>query len=67
MAKASGAKLGKVVSLVEGSGGYYGGPLPVYKAVAVADSMSGMGGGGSVAEPGSSYLTKSVTVVFELK
>ncbi len=59
MAKSSGAVLGEVVSIVEG----YSSPVyPIY-------AMGGRGGGGGGAEvqPGSSTVTKSVTVTFALK
>lgn len=57
IAKASGRKLGKVVSVTEGSGGtsYY----PLMTKVGV--------GGGAALEPGSGTVSKSMMVVFELK
>jgi uncharacterized protein len=60
IAKASGASLGKVVSVSEGyqSGGVY----PMY----ARDGIGG-GGGGIAVEPGSSMVSKSVTVVWEIK
>lgn len=59
LAISSGKKLGEIVSIVEGSAsdGY-----PLVK------SMDGMGGGGGFSvEPGSSTVTKTVTVTFRLK
>jgi uncharacterized protein YggE len=59
IATASGRKLGKVISVNEGSGG--ANIYPVY-------AMKGAeGGGGAPVEPGSGTVSKSVTVVFELK
>lgn len=58
LAKASGRKLGKVMSVTEG-GGVMG--LPLFSA------RDGMGGGGMPTEPGSTTVTKSVTVTWELK
>lgn len=61
IAKASGATLGRIVSVSEGSSGYS--TYPVMYAM-----RDGMGGGGpSPVEPGSSYLSKTVTVVFSLR
>lgn len=57
IAKSSGRSLGKVMSVSEG--GSAGSPLYFAK--------DGMGGGGSPIEPGSSTISKSVVVVFELK
>lgn len=59
IARASGATLGKVVSVSEGyqSSGIY----PMY-------AKDGMGGGGGVSvEPGSSTVSKSVTVIWSLE
>jgi len=58
IAKVSGRKLGKVISVSDGgtSGNY-----PIY-----AMKDSGMGGG-SVTEPGSTMVYKNLTVIFELK
>ena len=61
IAESSGRSIGKVVSVTEGnnSGGYY--PM-------MDRAMSeGMGGAGGYVEPGSSNVTQTVTVVFELK
>jgi len=58
VAKSSGRKLGKVLSVTEG------GTSNAYPVMyAAKDSM----GGGASVEPGSSTVSKSVTVVFELK
>ncbi len=59
MAVASGTSLDKVISVSEGSSG--GGVYPLYAA------MDGRGGGGSSVEPGSTSISKSVTVVWSLK
>lgn len=57
-AKAAGKKLGKVLSVVESSaGGMY--PVPMY--------AEGMGGGGAGLQPGTSTVSQSVVVTFELK
>jgi uncharacterized protein len=60
IAKASGRKLGKVVSVVEGSGGvnYY--PVAMKAAGGALDSSR------ASFEPGTGTISKSVTVVFEL-
>lgn len=58
MAKASGRKLGKVMSVSEG------GSVANYPVYAMKE---GMGGGGAPIEPGSATVTKTVSVVFELK
>ncbi len=59
IASASGRKLGKVISVTEGAG--LSNIYPVY-------AMKGAeGGGGAPIEPGSGTVSKSVTVVFELK
>lgn len=58
VARASGRKLGKVITVSE-SGGVY----PLYRA-AVAESKSGTS---APLEPGSTQLSQSVSVVFELK
>jgi len=60
IAKASGRKLGKVVTVNDN--GVSGSVYPVYALKSSADS--GMGGG-AVAEPGSATINKSMTVVFE--
>src|SRR3990167_5592344 len=59
IAQSSGRRLGKVVSVNESSmGGSY--------APVMYDRAMGAGGGGYV-EPGTSNVTQTVTVVFELK
>lgn len=58
LAAASGAKLGKVVQVIEGGSGGQVSPLMF---------RDGMGGGGSPVEPGTTTVYKSVTVSFELK
>ena len=57
IAKSSGRKLGKVLNVVEGSSGSI---YPIYKTMS-----EGMGG--AVAEPGTSTISKTLTVTFELK
>lgn len=57
--KASGRTLGKVISIDEGVGG--ANIYPMYT------SKGAEGGGGAPVEPGSGTVSKSVTVVFELK
>lgn len=60
MAKASGTTLDKIISVSEGSGG--GASYPLYA------TMDGRGGGGGAAvEPGSTTISKTVTVVWSLK
>ena len=59
LAKAAERKLGKVVTISEGSGGVN---YPIMSAK--ADSFAGAG---AVVEPGSTSISKSLTVVFELK
>ncbi len=59
MANASGTTLDKVISVSEGSSG--GVVYPLYAA------MDGRGGGGSSVEPGSTSISKTVTVVWSLK
>jgi len=58
MAHASGRSLGKVLAVTEG-----GASSPVYRL----GFAEGLGGGGVPVEPGSSTISKSVTVVFELR
>src|SRR3989344_3187142 len=58
VAKASGKKLGNVLSITEGVSS--NGPIPSCR-------MEGAGGGGAGLEPGSGTVSKSVTVVFELR
>ena len=60
MAKGMGGRVGKVIKLEE-TGSSYG----VYGEMMVKDV--GMGGGGAPIEPGSSEVSKSVIVTFELK
>lgn len=60
MAKASGTSLNRVVSVTEG-----GSSNVIYPMYAKADGMGG--GGGSSVEPGSSSISKTVTVVWSLK
>ncbi len=59
MAQASQAKLGKIVSVTEG----------YQSSSAYPIRLDGMGGGGGAppVEPGTSTVSKSVTVIFELK
>ena len=59
IARAGGGKLGKVVSVSEGSNASV---YPLYRL-----SAEGMGGGGVPLEAGSGTVTKSLTVVYELK
>lgn len=59
VAKASGRSLGKVLSVNEGSG--TSNIFPLYAA------KDGMGGGGAPVEPGSGTVSKSVTVVYEMR
>lgn len=60
LAISSGKRLGEIVSIVEG-GSYDGYPM-------VKDAIGmGGGGGGFAVEPGSSTVSKSVTVTFKLK
>jgi uncharacterized protein YggE len=59
IAKASGTSLDKIISVSEGSGG--GVSYPLY-------ALDGRGGGGGAAvEPGSTSISKTVTVVWSLK
>ena len=51
--------LDKIISVTEGSGG--GAVYPLYA------KMDGMGGGGSSVEPGSTSISKTVTVIWSLK
>lgn len=60
IAKASGRKLGKVMTVNENGGGQ------VYPIMWAAKDSSGLGGGAPV-EPGSTTVMKSITVVFELR
>ncbi|MFC1700438.1 SIMPL domain-containing protein [Patescibacteria group bacterium] len=58
LATASGKRIGKIVNIVEGGGGGY--PIGLVRE-------GGMGGAGLPIEPGSSSITKTVTVTFRLK
>lgn len=58
IASSSGRSLGKIISVTEG------GANNVYPMM---DKAMGMGGGGGYIEPGTSQVSQSVTVVFELK
>jgi len=57
IASSSGRKLGKVINVVEGGSNNYS---PVYKALS-----SGMGG--AELSPGTSTISKTLTVTFEFK
>jgi len=59
IAKSAGRRLGKVVNVIEGSSGN---SYPMYASIK-ADGL----GGGAVAEPGTSTISKTLTVSFELK
>lgn len=59
IAKAAGRRLGKVLNVNEG---YGGSSYPMYSSV----KADGLGGGAS-AEPGTSTISKTLTVTFELK
>ena len=61
MAKSMGAKLGKVIKVEEGGAG-----SPILYGLAKEDSRM-MGGGGAPIEPGSTEISKTVTVTFELR
>lgn len=63
LADQAGLKLGRIVSISEGSSSY---PMPMPYAM---DSKLGMGGGGSAPniETGSQDITASITVTFEVK
>ncbi len=60
MAKASGTSLEEIISVSEGTGGN-----SVYPLYAKMDGMGG--GGGAAVEPGSTSVSKTVTVVWSLK
>ena len=60
MAKASGARLDRVISVNEGGSSNVIYPMLSAKA-------DGMGGGGAAVEPGSSSISKTVTVVWSIK
>ncbi len=57
-AKAVGRRVGKIYSITEGT--LSGGAFPMYR-------LQAGGGGGAGLEPGSATISKSVTVVFELR
>jgi hypothetical protein len=59
MAKASGRKLGKVLNVTEGASS--SGVYPMY------DRAMGAGGVAAPIEPGSQTVSKTVTVVWELR
>lgn len=61
MAKASGTLLDKIVSVSEGSSG-----VSLYPMYAMGDRGGG-GGGGAAVQPGSTTVSKTVTVVWSLK
>jgi uncharacterized protein len=61
VAKSNGLAVGKILSVVDGGGGYGGPIIPFAKEAAM-----GGGGGPAQVEPGSSSISKSVTVTFEL-
>jgi hypothetical protein len=56
IARSSGGKLGKILSVTEG-----------YTTTPYKGYLEGAGGGGPALEPGSQTIQKTVTVVFELK
>jgi len=58
MAKAAGGTLDKVISISEGSGS-----SPVYPLYAMSEAK----GGGAAMEPGSTKISKTVTVIWSLK
>jgi uncharacterized protein len=60
MAKASGTSLDKVISVTEGGSGNV-----IYPLYSAKDGMGG--GGGASVEPGSTTISKTVTVVWSLK
>ena len=62
MAKASGAKLDKVVSVTEGSSGNV-----VYPVAMMAKSVNSALGGGAALESGTTKISKTVTVIWSLK
>ncbi len=67
LADQAGLRLGKIVSISEGSS-YYPGPVPYAMDQSLAREGMGMGGGGNAkVEPGSQDITASITVVFEVK
>lgn len=58
LSSASGRKLGKVISVTEGSGGNF---IPIFSALKEG------GGGSALIEPGSQSVSKTVTVTFSLE
>lgn len=62
IAKSSGKKLGSVISVQEGGDSGYG--YPMYSMM---DRGMGGGGGGAPIEPGSTKVSQTVVVTFELK
>lgn len=60
IADSSGRKLGKVINVIEGVSGNY---APVYRTLSADSAM----GGGAELNPGSSTVSKSLTVTFEFK
>ena len=64
LAAEAGLRLGKVVSISEGS---YAQPVPMmYDKIAAPDGRGG-GGGSAAVEQGSQDITQSITVTFEIK
>ena len=59
MAKAGGFKLGKIISIQEGFGGY---PPPPY-----FEKADGLGSAGPAIEPGSQEVSVSVTLTYEIR
>ena len=59
IANSSGRKLGKVINVIEGSSSSYS---PVYKSLS-----SSLDAGGAQLEPGTSTVSKTLTVTFEFK
>lgn len=62
IAKSSKLSIGRVLNVVEG-GSSFGGPFPLFSDV----GRGGAGGDPAPIEPGSSTISKSVTVTFELQ
>ena len=63
IAKASGRKLGKVINVIDGGSNN---TYPIYGMMDSAKGGVGLGEG-AVVEPGSTTVSKSMTVVFEMK
>lgn len=61
IADSSGRRLGKIETVVEGASS--GGVYPMFSRMEAADGL----GGGAVVEPGSTQVTKTVTVTFTLR